>query len=1506
MRLQLFFLLFVLGASPWLSSRAQNKPGGYSAAMTVNYIRAWDAQAPETDPATLVTRPLRDVNLHIQYFDGLGRGLQTVTRQGSMVSGQSPVDLVAPVVYDEMGREVYKYLPFAANGTGNNTSVSDGNFKLNPFDEQVSFYNGLLSGQPGETNVGANQWTWAYKKTNYEPSALDRVFEDYGPGSNWVGSETGARRSKATQYRVNTAVDEVRIWNVANSGALDQFGSYSSPDIYPAGQLYKNITTDEQGKQVIEFKNNEGKVILKKVQLTASADDGNGIGHSGWICTYYIYDDLNQLRAVLQPAAVEQLPGNGWQLNSAMLTGLAFRFEYDDLHRMIMKQAPGAQPVYMVYDRWDRLILTQDGNLRPNNQWLFTKYDQHNRPVMTGIHYDPTNVGLVAIINHVKANESWLGRYENVDLSTTYGYTTTQTYPYGTAPNVMTVTYYDDYLWTGNVNTALRNFDNSRNGEFNTSLNSAPLYAQPLQQEVRTTGLNTGSMSRVLGTSNQFITTVHYYDEKGRAIQDKTLNFTGGIDVTTTQYSFNGKPLIMMAQQQKAGGNTQTQEVWTRYTYDDLWRIMQTDKRIRSTVVNSNAMGNWVTISRQTYDALGRKAGKSIGNKPGTGTALASLDYQYNVRDWLLSVNKDYLSGSQADRYFGIQLGYDKDGVSTFASKRYDGSIAGTIWKSEGDQEVRKYDLSYDAANRLMKADFSDNKGYDFSMRLGNGTDPTTAYDANGNIRAMWQKGMKAGAATVIDDLTYRYAGSSNQLGAVWDGISDPSGKLGDFKESTQNKTDNANGIDDYAYDNNGNVVSDKNKNITGIVYNYLNLPQTITVNNPGGSAGTITYTYDAGGDKLIKTVNEPASAANNNAGKTVTTTYLKGAVYEETVFTDGTPPILPTLQFIQHEEGRIRFVPAGAGTCTALPDRLVFDYFLKDHLDNTRMVVTEQSEPVCYIPATVEDSRQTNERKVYDIDDPRRKDVSLVNGANNYPQFEAKIYQVHGGIQGQRAGLGVVLKVMAGDRVQMSVQSYYDLTGGTLGQPVNMALTELFSALSGSAIGISKGVSPADLEGRQSGTGISNFIGQHGEGPTRPKAYFNYILFDNQFKYLDGNADPVVAGGGYKLHSAWLGNGITVAKSGYMYIYVSNESNMPVYFDNLTVTHTPGPILEETHYYPFGLTMEGISSVALRGDYKGNKYQYNGKEKQSKEFSDGAGLEWYDYGARMYDPQTGRWQRMDGKADLYFATSPYVYALNQPTSAIDPDGNLVIFINGNHFSLWAPGASYWDQEIKEYKTDPYRSTIWNPQGGYNVIRHRHFDQEVMAQLKDNHTPRYYDGSLGGWQPMAGGIASSAAGRMLIGYLQGKIDAKSIIDNLERDKNNNIVETIKVVTHSMGGAYGKGFVAALKEYIKTLPVAMQKQIKITLVADFDPFQAGDIMADPDIKTEQYEHKNFWNIFGMGWLANEEEQGLDKKNIHTNTGTSTDHSIFSFFNDISSLAEGKYVWDEVNSKWVLQQ
>src|SRR5690606_17478069 len=198
--------------------------------------------------------------------------LQTVIKKGSLATGDSSKDFVSPAVYDDLGRETYKYLPFEANSTGGNTSITDGKFKLNPFQQDSTYNKGMFSGE-----------TYYYSKTIFEISPLNRPSQNYSQGDNWVGSAgSGAevdRHGTKSKYWINTIADSVRLWIVSEEAS--GMGSYSTPGIYPPGSLFKTVIQDEHNNQIVEFKDKRGNVILKKVQLTASADDGTGRNHNG-------------------------------------------------------------------------------------------------------------------------------------------------------------------------------------------------------------------------------------------------------------------------------------------------------------------------------------------------------------------------------------------------------------------------------------------------------------------------------------------------------------------------------------------------------------------------------------------------------------------------------------------------------------------------------------------------------------------------------------------------------------------------------------------------------------------------------------------------------------------------------------------------------------------------------------------------------------------------------------------------------------------------------------------------------------------------------------------------------------------------------------------------------------------------------------------------------------------------------------------------------------------------
>jgi hypothetical protein len=236
------------------------------------------------NPSDLLTLTADQSIQTLQYFDGLGRPMQSVVRQGS----PSRQDIVQPVVYDPLGREIVKFLPF--------TVQQNGFFKENVVNPNTKAYTNSASGFysfPGAPKVA--QDTKPFAETVYEPSPLSRVLKQGAPGETWQPGGVNDHTVKK-RYEVNGVQEVVLFHYDSNTGEVvvnnDPDGLY-----YAAGELTKTVTVDEHNREIIEYVDKQGKAVCKKVQH----DEVNGVKKFAF--TYYVYDDLGNLSIVLPPEA---------------------------------------------------------------------------------------------------------------------------------------------------------------------------------------------------------------------------------------------------------------------------------------------------------------------------------------------------------------------------------------------------------------------------------------------------------------------------------------------------------------------------------------------------------------------------------------------------------------------------------------------------------------------------------------------------------------------------------------------------------------------------------------------------------------------------------------------------------------------------------------------------------------------------------------------------------------------------------------------------------------------------------------------------------------------------------------------------------------------------------------------------------------------------------------------------------------------------------------------------
>jgi RHS repeat-associated protein len=819
-------------------------PLAASLSSNQNYIAVYTPSQAFAAATDLKTKTICEVMQTVKYFDGLGSPLQTVQVKGSPTLN----DVVQPFTYDAFGREVKKYLPYT-------TTIADGSYKSDALTAAAgvaAFYN--PSGTGTQLPNGSPRIATPFAETVFEASMLDRTVEQGAPGDPWQLSQ-GHTIKQAYLYN---AADEVVYYPVTLQSGSTYKLTVGYGYAYGANLLTKTITKDENWQSsdglagtTATFKDKEDHVVLKRVY------NQTGAGPVETLNTYYIYDDFGNLVFVLPPytygTGAALPPGTYAQPTQQQLDDVGYQYHYDNKNRLIEKKLPGKGWEFMVYNRFDQLVMTQDALQRSHNDqdWLVTKYDKFGRVVVTGIFKDAGSVAnadkRVVIQGQAEAispNPNWEVLTTNAGNGYINSAGTYNNYP--TALNTtLTVNYYDDYTFP----------------------NAAALTAQGTVSS-KTKGLLTGvRVYTTTGTASYLAE--NYYDDDGRLTQTLGENSVGGTDRVINNISFANELLGSTRTHTKpAQANT---VIAMTYTYDHMGRKIQTTESINGATS--------IILSQLNYNEVGQLKTKQLHSSNSGQSFINTSSYTYNERGWLSSINNpDAITSTTV---FAETLAYN--GGST---PQYSGNIAAMSWQTMAPagqglyQQKQNYTYTYDKINRLLKAGYSDPTPANadkFNEEL--------TYDTRGNIATLKRKNNPA-AGVYLNNFTYAYTNSGNKL----DGVDDNAG------------TANQDGA--YTYDINGNVLTDTHNQVTNINYNYLNLPDVVT-----RTPGNITYTYLANSEKLKK-----VSGA-------ITRDYVDGIEYNNGV-----------IEFITTEEGRA--IPSG--------NSYIYEYYLKDHLGNTRAAVRQ------------------------------------------------------------------------------------------------------------------------------------------------------------------------------------------------------------------------------------------------------------------------------------------------------------------------------------------------------------------------------------------------------------------------------------------------------------------------------------------------------------------------------------------------------------------------------------
>ncbi|MGN8072347.1 DUF6443 domain-containing protein [Mucilaginibacter sp. 22184] len=718
-KLLLLVLLFVCS----LTYGQSTIPG---ATANQNYIITFlpNTGIPNNTSLTTNATDKAKVQVSIQYFDGLGRPLQTIKVKGSPLGK----DIVQPFFYDEFERETQKYLPYVA-------TTGDGSYKIDALTTGAgvnTFYNPTGSGVSGsQQSNGITVITAPYSQTLFEPSPLDRIIEQGAPGTDWqpASGHTQKIDFKTNNDTVLTDTTHTRLVALYRTTVnADQSQTLIRSGNYDPGQLNVIISKNEnwktgRGGTIEEYMDKQGRMVLKRSFIYVSTNPAQ----LQILSTYYVYDDYGNLAFILPPGVNADAAGV-----PPFAGSLGYLYRYDERNRMTQKKIPGKGWEFTVYNQLDQPVLTQDSLQRQNNQWMVTKYDQFGRIIMTGIWNAGSVIPLATLQRNIYAVTQWDTRDQTNNVNSYPSGYVLGSYP--VLSKTLTINYFDDY-----------NIPKLPSGY--KVINGVSTMTKGLQTASKTAVLNT-----ISGNSPDMLWGVNYYDDKGRSIRSYKQHYLSGavdssnFDVVINTYNFNNQVTTRNRRHfTKASTTAPRLTIINQYSYDHMDRKLTTREQLQN--IGQAADMNPI-LAKIEYNELGQIWKKNLHSTDSI-TFKQSITYSYNERGWLQSSSAPL---------FAERLYYN-----TNSSKQYNGNIAYQYWGT-ADNLNNYYIYSYDQLNRLISGNSTTGNN-----ELG------INYDPMGNIIRL----IRYRANTLIDQIDYTYTAGTNKLQSVNDAVAGTAGQKG-------------------------------------------------------------------------------------------------------------------------------------------------------------------------------------------------------------------------------------------------------------------------------------------------------------------------------------------------------------------------------------------------------------------------------------------------------------------------------------------------------------------------------------------------------------------------------------------------------------------------------------------------------------------------------------------------------------------------------------------------------